>query len=131
MSTHLSIEPPISRPHPARLLPVTLFTVFIFISSECQVTGMAQAVSDKLLHGLCYSILCLCAWYSLGYFIPQPAKPIRLFASLGYCIAFGIFDEIHQSFVPFRTPSFGDVIADACGGLAMICLITLFFRTRI
>jgi len=35
-----------------------------------------------------------------------------------FCLAYGLTDEYHQSFVPGRTSEAGDVLADFFGGLA-------------
>ena len=40
-------------------------------------------------------------------------------------VAYAISDEFHQSFVPGRGPSAGDVVIDACG--VAICLL-IFYR---
>ena len=48
-----------------------------------------------------------------------------LFLSLIYAIS----DEFHQSFVPFRTPSFGDIIIDLAG-ISFALLISIFISNR-
>lgn len=37
-------------------------------------------------------------------------------------VGYGVFDEIHQRFVPGRTPAIDDLIADALGAAAVIVL---------
>jgi VanZ family protein len=39
---------------------------------------------------------------------------------------YAISDELHQSFVPGRTPSIGDVLIDGCG----IILAVLIYKNR-
>ena len=48
-----------------------------------------------------------------------------LFVSLIYAIS----DEFHQSFVPFRSPSFGDIIIDLAG-ISFAILISIFISNR-
>ena len=41
-----------------------------------------------------------------------------------FCLAYGISDEIHQTFVPGRSCEIGDVVADVVGGFAGGVLFT-------
>ena len=43
-------------------------------------------------------------------------------------VAFGISDEIHQSFVPNRDASLADVIADGIGGCAATFVLVWWHR---
>lgn len=72
---------------------------------------------DKMAHIVVYGGLgFLLAWACLG---SGPAaartRAMRLAVAVGLGIGYGISDEFHQSFVPGRDPSFGDIIADAIG----------------
>ncbi|OGC78232.1 hypothetical protein A2619_02715 [candidate division WWE3 bacterium RIFOXYD1_FULL_39_9] len=40
-----------------------------------------------------------------------------LVKSLVLTIAYGLFDEFHQSFIPLRSPSLFDILVDTAGGL--------------
>jgi VanZ family protein len=44
------------------------------------------------------------------------------------CVVYAIFDEVHQTFVPGRYGTWGDVVIDASGALAGIWTV---FRSRI
>ena len=71
---------------------------------------------DKFLHFFEYFILGILASRAYGF------KYNRIVLSvLG--IIFGCFDEIWQSFIPGRFPSYYDVIAD---GIGVICGIITF-----
>lgn len=73
--------------------------------------------SDKLIHVGAYCTLGLSFLYALS--------PRWRWRSLGragvsvvsFCFLFGLTDEFHQSFVPGRTVSSGDVLADVVGGV--------------
>lgn len=61
---------------------------------------------DKVLH--------LVAYFPLGLTLARalPGAPmIAILLGIGY----GAVDEWHQSWVPYRTPSAGDLVADAIG----------------
>ena len=73
----------------------------------------APAGSDKVAHVAAYAVLALlfrCAlgpgWRSAG---------IVTFVAALIAAGYGVIDEIHQSFVPGRTPSVTDAVADAVG----------------
>jgi VanZ family protein len=44
--------------------------------------------------------------------------------------ALGLFDELHQHFVPGRDATLGDVLADALGGLIGAVVVVLVFSAR-
>ncbi len=114
-----------------RCLPVSLFSLTIFASSEFHVPGLLQDVSDQVLHLACYAFLCALAWYALGTYFPSPRHPARLTFSVVYAIFFGIVDELHQAFVPFRTPSVADITADAIGAIVAILIILFSYRNTV
>lgn len=44
-------------------------------------------------------------------------------AAVAAAIGWGVVDEIHQSFVPGRTPELGDLLADAVGAVAAVLAV--------
>lgn len=71
---------------------------------------------DKLLHTVGYGLLGLlfCRAYRSGW--PEASnRSLARYAVLSTAL-FGLSDEIHQSFVVFRTADAWDVLADALGG---------------
>jgi len=101
-------------------MPVCAYAGLIFYVSsqphpEDDLPSFVLSFSDKVLHvveyavlgGLCYRALRWGTNESWGH----RALPLAvLFASL-----YGISDEIHQSFVPFRDSSWLDWVADTIG----------------
>ena len=80
---------------------------------------------DKVAHFLIYGLLALTVlWVPSERFKhtrPMTTCVIVVFVCLGY----GVADEFHQSFIPGRFASGGDVVADGIGAVA-ICF--LWFR---
>ncbi len=71
--------------------------------------------ADKLLHAFIYALLaaaCIPTAKSLTkkYSLRSVAIGIVLF-----CFLYGIIDEFHQSFIPYRSVSGWDVLADTAG----------------
>lgn len=50
----------------------------------------------------------------------------RIYISLGVGVLYAISDEIHQAFIPNRTPLVGDVFIDTCG-IAFGIILSIFF----
>lgn len=72
---------------------------------------------DKVMHFVTYGVL--------GFLVARGIGPVRgefswrrMFAAIAFTVAYGISDEFHQSFVPGRSPSVFDLLADALGALA-------------
>jgi VanZ family protein len=130
-------SPPVMQQPPGRLpfyiLPVFLYGALIFyLSSLAQLPVDLPAYPgfDKILHFLEYAVF--------GYLImrlcrtsPHPslarqAIPVTIVTGLIY----GISDEWHQSFVPGRDASAGDVLSDLLGA-AMAAVLFTALRQRV
>ena len=70
-------------------------------------------------------------WHALGYFgltvvvvrafaggLPRRIGPRIIVVSVCLVVLYGMSDELHQMFVPDRTASLDDLLADALGALA-------------
>jgi VanZ family protein len=97
-------------------LPVVLYCAAIFIQSAYPSIARLHDVpfGDKYLHFIGYAIL------GILFFRAFRSSHIenRLFvASLSICAstAYGISDEIHQYFVPYRSADVMDALADMVG----------------
>jgi len=75
--------------------------------------------ADKLVHGAVYAILGALAWRALaasgGGRSTAGGRRTLVLAWL-LTLVYGVSDEVHQRFVPGRTPDPWDVVADATGG---------------
>ena len=98
-------------------LPVIIYAIIIFISSSMPESELVEkvGVSDKLLHLLGYSVLgylFLRALFNYGY---DTAKKQLILLAIFYSTLYGISDEIHQYFVPLRTPDVIDAVFNFFG----------------
>ena len=92
---------------------VYLFVIY-YVSSQPQV-GWAAPYPDKLLHVSEYLVLSVLLARALNNGIRRPVSARRLLLAWGLCVAYAVSDEIHQMFVPGRSPDPRDAMADACG----------------
>lgn len=97
--------------------PVLAWAALIFmLSSLHDLPGdnFLPEFSDKIAHVILYTVL--------GYFLTRAMRskgglPGRapLAATFVLGVAYGLTDELHQAFVPGRTPDPADLLADAAG----------------
>ena len=108
-------------------LPLIGYCLFIYIQSSYPSPKQLPSFefSDKLLHFGAYAVMGVLFYRAYG------TLPIRhniqwlVLLSMISAALYGISDEIHQSFVPYRDGSFWDVIADVLGA---ICGVYVYNR---
>jgi VanZ family protein len=109
--------------------PVLLVMGLIFFfSSLPDPGGPPGGISDKTAHVLIYAALGASLVRALagGRITAMTLTRILLAAALG--TLYGASDEIHQHFVPPRTPDILDVVADSIGALLGAIVMTLVAR---
>lgn len=95
-----------------------------YLSSQPTIQHMPKFPhADKIVHFICFGGLCFWITFAL-----QRKKYIAIAVTSLY----GIIDEIHQSFVPGRSCSIFDWIADTTGAIAgfFIFLLVLFIYSK-
>ncbi|MBT8121099.1 MAG: VanZ family protein [Gammaproteobacteria bacterium] len=82
---------------------------------------------DKAMHVVAYALLGL---FCMGALQQSTAgyRPAQLWAVTALTGVYGLLDEYHQSFIPGRFSSLGDVIADLVGGFLGALLVYLLAR---
>ena len=108
-------------------LPLIAYCVFIYTQSSYPSPESLPSFefSDKLFHFGAYAVL------GVLFYRAYQTLPIKhnfqLIMQLSMISAsiYGVSDEIHQSFVPYRDGSFSDVIADVLGA---VCGVYLYHR---
>jgi len=85
-------------------------------------------VSDVYLHMAEFFVLGL---FSARMVHPTQTPPLRsgsILVSIAVVAAYGFLDELHQHFVPGRTPSIKDWVCDILGGSGGILVYAFFLR---
>ncbi len=78
---------------------------------------------DKIGHAGLYGLLAATVlWYYAPRWTPTPPPAASLpvataLKTIAFCFLYGVSDEIHQHFVPLRSVSGGDLLADLTGTL--------------
>lgn len=93
--------------------PVVIWMAVIFTVSSLTLPPGARFVPDWLSHGFEYAVLGGLVVRALAGGAPSTA--LVLAGAVGLATAYGVTDEIHQSFVPGREADALDVVKDLAG----------------
>ena len=113
-------------------LPVILYCIAIYIQSDFPSSEHIPTFefSDKVLHFLAYAVMGVL--FYRAYQTLRFKENLRLLILLSIVSAslYGISDEIHQHFVPYRDASIFDVIANILGAICGVYLYNLLVSYR-
>lgn len=85
---------------------------------------------DKLVHACLFGILTYLIYRGFQYQDKSAFfKNFSIAIAFLICVIYGIIDEIHQEYVPGRSPDITDALADILGG-GFVSLYLLFFNYR-
>lgn len=92
--------------------------IFVISSFEVDVPGLSHVpLRDKGIHFVEYAVLgWLCATASRQSWPSASAWRTAAFAVF-VSVLWGLSDEIHQAFVPGRSPELSDIVADLFGSV--------------
>ncbi len=108
----------------ARFIPAALWGSLIFVlSSRPRLPDLPITFDgiDKAAHALFFGILCAWVVFGVGH-RGRAALLVGVFVTSLY----GAFDEVHQMFVPGRSPDILDWIADTVGAVLAATAIRLW-----
>ena len=108
-------------------LPLVAYCVFIYVQSSYPSPEELPSFefSDKLMHFGAYAVMGV-LFYRAYQTLPFKTNfQFIVLLSMISASLYGVSDEIHQSFVPYRDGSFGDVIADVLGA---VCGVYVYHR---
>lgn len=111
-------------------LPVLAYMALIFYLSSRSGFGVTVPswllFWDKFVHACIYGFLTLLCIRALSQGRWREAHSQVLVLSVLIASVYGITDEFHQSFVPMRSPSASDWVADTAG--AILVAMGIYFR---
>lgn len=107
-------------------VPAAFYSGFIFLLSHSSFAQTTSSIDTNSFHPLEYAALGLFLCW-MGHTLLRTERAwglaLRVFAG---GMLFAVLDELHQSFVPYRTPSFADLLLD---GIGLALGIGFFFLT--
>lgn len=99
------------------------------MSNHLEFAHIKSAMSDHAWHALVFFSFSICAAFGAyrrtGRLVPNAALEALIVTLL-----FALLDEFHQSFVPHRHASLGDVLADVVGGIVGVGIFVLAVRAQ-
>ena len=118
--------------------PVCAYAGLIFYLSsqshpEEQLPSFVVLLSDKVLHVIEYAVLGALVHRAFRWGAHASWRPWAVSLAVLCTSLYGVSDEIHQSFVPFRESSWLDWVADTVGaviGSAAMARIAALWRMR-
>lgn len=113
-----------------RWSPVLLWYALVLAASSVsgrRLDDVGIDVPDKLVHFVEYGVLGFLV-VRQRFLVPTRPAARAVLGAAAVVAVFGAIDEIYQGFVPFRTPSIADWIADVLGAAAGGWIATRFRR---
>ena len=113
-------------------LPLILYCLFIYIQSAKPSPEQIPSFPfvDKVLHFAAYGILGILFYRAYQTLRIKDNKRMLVLLSVVSATLYGVSDEIHQSFVPFRDAEIADIIADFIGSACGVWLYHLWLAWR-
>ncbi len=110
-------------------LPLIIYCLAIYIQSGQPGLKHIPDVRflDKFLHFGAYGLLGILFFRAYETLPLKANKTLLILMSVGSATLYGLSDEIHQYFVPFRNADIMDVVANTIGS---ICGVYLYYRWK-
>ena len=127
---HMSvIDPPRLRNFFICWLPLIAYCLAIYLQSARPSPESMPDIKffDKFLHFTAYGLMAVLFYRAYETLPLKNYKNLLILFSIGSAIVYGISDEIHQYFVPFRHADFLDVIANSIGS---VCGVYFYDRWK-
>lgn len=103
------------------LLTVLYCTGIFVFSSQPKPLGVDLPFpgADKVAHLTVYAGLAACVSLGIRRSGRRVSRRVQFLAPMVFASLYGVFDEVHQLFVPHRTFSMVDILADTAGATLM------------
>jgi VanZ family protein len=111
------------------LLALAWMAVIFYLSHQPTLdTPSLFENQDKAMHGGAYGLLAILMLGAMPLRSPPGYTSRQVWLSVLLASLYGISDELHQSFIPGRSPEVGDWLADTLGALLAAMLLAQLSR---
>ena len=112
-------------------LPLIAYCAFVYIQSSYPAPESLPSFdfSDKLYHFAGYALMGILFYRAYQTLPIKDNTFLLILLSMISAALYGISDEIHQSFVPYRDGNLLDAVADALGGVGGVYFYHLWTKT--
>jgi len=105
------------------------FTIFVLTTWPSPEFPPVLAIGDKIQHFLAYFVLGSILFFALHFQERFPMFRKRIFLSaIAICYLYGIFDEIHQIFIPGRSFDWFDLLANYTGSYLGVSVSYIYLK---
>lgn len=107
---------------------VMLLDIDMTTAEQWWLINKINSVGREYMHGIVFFLLGITlhnAVMSSGY---RGRRAIVI--SVAVCLLYGLFDEIHQLFVPGRAFQIRDLLTDAVGSIVAIMLVNFYYNRK-
>lgn len=111
-----------------RVVPLVVYTVFIFVMGSLPTKGGKGGISDKVLHAVAFGVLVPLSFTAIGYFAAQRAWLRRLAFAVLYSAALGGLLELWQGLLAYRSQELLDFVADVVGALLGALVVAAYVK---
>ena len=113
-------------------LPVIVYCLAIYIQSDMPSIEHIPSFefSDKLLHFFAYAVMGVLFYRAYQTLRVKNDPRMLITISIISAALYGISDEIHQYFVPYRDASIWDVVANTLGAICGVYLYHFWATLR-
>lgn len=115
--------------------PAVAWAGLLFLASSIpgdEVPQPSFVLADKLVHGAVYAVLgFLCARGIRLSVVRANTDAFVCVLGVGLATLYGVLDEVHQMFVPSRSPEFLDLVADLVGASLGAAIFAVHRRRRL
>lgn len=98
-----------------RCVPAAIYLGLIHLVSSVPGPDLPSLLDDRIAHFLEYFGLGVLLHFAASGFDRKGRRWLVVSAVVSFAAAWGVLDEVHQSFVPGRDPSAKDVVFDVAG----------------
>ncbi len=109
------------------MIPMVVMMGTIFFLSHqpgCQLNIPQIEYFDKFGHAVIYGLLAVTAILAAPVEVKRRRPKVAVIIVIIFCFFYGISDEFHQSFIPQRSVSEADLVADLFGSV-LVCSLWL------
>ena len=109
-------------------LPLIVYCLAIYIQSNYPGPEKMPTFTffDKILHFGAYGLLGILFFRAYETLPLKANKTLLILLSIGSATLYGVSDEIHQYFVPFRQADIMDVVANTIGSICGVYFYQLW-----
>jgi VanZ family protein len=107
---------------------VAIMALIFFQSAMSDPFAPPGRLSDKTMHFLAYAALGGAMIRAVSDASSEAMTRNRVLLAWFVTALYGVSDEVHQAFVPGRTPDFLDLLADAAGAIVGAVVVAVVAR---